>query len=270
MPGTSPLMQDQVIAIFGCGPGMGLASGSIIGRHGGEIAAIDVLGPVAEASADVLRAEGVKARPYTADALDADQVRDVLAQVKRDFGRVTGVLNLIGKGLAIPLGEIDKAAYDGQFDINFRHHVVVTQAAVPYLAETRGAYVAMSSIYGLSTSPLRSMYGAAKAALGSLIQNLALQFGPEGVRFNAIAPGSVSTPRAKALGMDAGPLHDEWVSRIPLGRMAEPEDIGNVVMFLLSDLGSYITGQVITVDGGIMINAPLRDDGANPPPPPTS
>jgi NAD(P)-dependent dehydrogenase (short-subunit alcohol dehydrogenase family) len=115
----------------------------------------------------------------------------------------------------------------------------------------RGAIVAISSVSGLRSAPLHGAYGAAKAGLMSLVRTLAMELGGSGVRVNAVAPGAVLTPRVEA--MMSEDRRTASAANIPLGRFATPEDIARAVVFLASDLASYITGQTLVVDGGRLL-----------------
>jgi NAD(P)-dependent dehydrogenase (short-subunit alcohol dehydrogenase family) len=137
-----------------------------------------------------------------------------------------------------------------------RHFFNLARVAGHHMAERgSGAIIAIASVSGLRSAPLHGPYGAAKAGLMSLVRTLAVELARDHVRVNAVAPGSVLTPRVEALMSDE--RRAESAASIPLGRLAAPDDIAHAVAFLASDLASYITGQTIVVDGGATAQFPL-------------
>jgi NAD(P)-dependent dehydrogenase (short-subunit alcohol dehydrogenase family) len=135
-------------------------------------------------------------------------------------------------------------------DVNLRHHFIVAQESIAHLEPTSGSYAAVGSINGLNSSPTSVAYGVAKAGLVSMVRTFAWELAPRGIRFNVIAPGIVRTARAIAMGRDSA----AYFSMVPLGRLAEPEDVGASALYLLSELGRHVTGQVLVVDGGSTVN----------------
>jgi NAD(P)-dependent dehydrogenase (short-subunit alcohol dehydrogenase family) len=257
-------MSDQVVAIVGCGPGIGQSSAQVLAEAGATIACIDVLEEVARRSASSLLDLGFTASAHTADVRDRDAIRSAFSDIAAQHGRLTGVLNVVGKSLISPMLEMMDSDWADQLDINLRHHFTVAQESLRYLVEERGAYVAIGSIDGFSTAPDRALYGMSKAGLAALMRNFALEYGPQGVRFNVIAPGLVRTPRVVERGLLSGELGAAFERSIPLGRVVDPEDVGRVSLFLLSQLSRNITGQIITVDGGTTLKHPLPEMPAIP------
>jgi NAD(P)-dependent dehydrogenase (short-subunit alcohol dehydrogenase family) len=143
--------------------------------------------------------------------------------------------------------DYDVAEFDRSLALNLRSALLVSQAFARACVNSgiRASIVCTSSISGLGASPYHAAYGAAKAALCQLVQTMAVEWGPRGIRVNAIAPGTIATPRAS---ISADPQRDR--AAIPLGRRGEPEEIAGAALFLLSDLSSYVSGQTLVVDGG--------------------
>jgi NAD(P)-dependent dehydrogenase (short-subunit alcohol dehydrogenase family) len=142
-------------------------------------------------------------------------------------------------------------------DINLRQQFIVAQESQPHLVVRGGSYVAITSINGLTSSPSLLAYGVSKAGLISMVRTFALEFGPTGTRYNAIAPGTIRTPRAVALGLDDGDAGALVRAATPLRRLGDPEDVGYGVLYLMSKLGRFVTGHVLTIDGGTVVNYPL-------------
>ncbi len=256
--GSSPFdMSDRVVAIVGAGPDIGLATGRVLSEQGAKIACIDIAPEIAAATAATLTESGATASVHVADALDREQVRACFADIIAQHGHLTDVLNIIGRSEAGLAVDVSDEHWDAQMDLNLRTHFVIAQEAARVLEPNTGSFVAISSINGLNTSPDRIAYGVAKAGLISLIRTFALECAPKGLRFNVIAPGPVHTKLAESRGFTSSPA---VLARIPLGRMARPEDIGHAALFLMSGLGRMITGQVIVVDGGTTLMFPLKVD----------
>jgi NAD(P)-dependent dehydrogenase (short-subunit alcohol dehydrogenase family) len=156
-------------------------------------------------------------------------------------------------GRTVELGDTE---WDESFDLVLRHFFNLARVVGPHFAEHGGgSIVAIASVSGLRSAPLHGAYGAAKAGLMSLVRTLAVELARDKVRVNAVAPGSVLTPRVAALMDDE--RRAASAASVPLGRMATPADIANAVTFLASDLASYITGQTLVVDGGATAQFPL-------------
>jgi NAD(P)-dependent dehydrogenase (short-subunit alcohol dehydrogenase family) len=260
-------MTGRVVAVFGSGPGIGRGSAEILMAAGATIAFVDIDQAVAEESASMLSTLGRSTSSHAANVLDRSQVQRCLQYIVGAHGGLDGVVNVVGRSLggkAVTFGDDD---WEAQMAINLRHHLIVAQEATPHLEVRQGAYVAISSQNGLRSAPGQVAYGVAKAGLNSLMRTLALELAPRGVRFNAVAPGLVHTPYAESRGLTSGDLYRKFLELIPLGRLAQPSDVGNAVLFLLSSMGRHVTGQVISVDGGSTLHpgVPIvepRGDGA--------
>ena len=207
------------------------------------------------AVADELRAAGSRAISVQAELRDASQVESAIDSAGAAFGGVDVLVNVAGGMHAYAswrrLGDWDEETWDEIVDRNLRYVFLTTRAMVRRLlaAGTGGSVVNIASISGETSAPNHTAYGAAKAGLTNLTRTLAVEYGPDQIRFNAVAPGSVATP-AVADRVSGN-------SSAPLGRWATPDDIANAVVFLASPLASYITGQTLLVDGGATANFPL-------------
>jgi NAD(P)-dependent dehydrogenase (short-subunit alcohol dehydrogenase family) len=190
------------------------------------------------------------------DARRLEEVRTAFDSAAATLGPVDIAVDVIGEARWGRTVELDDTAWDDSFDLVLRHFFNLARVAGPHMAESRsGAIVTIASVSGLRSAPLHGPYGAAKAGLMSLVRTLAVELASDGVRVNAVAPGSVLTPRVAALMTDE--RRAESAASIPLGRFATPDDIAHAVAFLASDLASYITGQTLVVDGGATAQFPL-------------
>ena len=197
--GTPWDMLGQTVVVIGCGPGIGVASAQLLGQAGANVVCLDVDAAVVAQSAETLSANGIKCFHGVVDVLDRGNVRDVLAEISAAHGRIDGILNVVGRGTVGPIDRVSDSDFRAQLDINLNQHLTVAQEATSYLEQTSGAYVAVSSIRGLATAPDALGYGVAKAGLISMIRTLALEYGPRGIRFNAIAPGVVANSRTNVV-----------------------------------------------------------------------
>ena len=156
-----------------------------------------------------------------------------------------------------PLAQWDEESWDGILAINLRYVFLLARAVLPAMVEQGegGSIVNITSISGVFGAPHHAPYGAAKAGLIHLTQSLALEYGPQGIRCNAVSPGAILT---EAVGSAMQPERVDAVSRaVPLSRGGQPADIANAVLFLASPLASYVSGQMLLVDGGVSTRFPL-------------
>ena len=188
------------------------------------------------------------AAAFRADVSDVAQARTLVADVLRRFGRLDVLVNNAAIADRAPLAAIEEAAFDRHFATNVRAPLFLVQAAADALAEARGAVVNLSSAATRTVSASFHVYAATKAAVDMLTQTLARELGPRGIRVNAVAPGSTETDMlAKAVPLAA---RQAAVERIALGRLGRPDDIAEVVAFLASDAGYWITGEILHANGG--------------------
>lgn len=246
-------LADRIAVVVGCGPGIGRACAQMLASAGAQVACLDKDLPAATETADLL---GNDSFPLQVDVRERDSIREAFQQVARADASITTVVNVVGYATHSPFLEMDLATWNDMIDGNVTHHYAVAQEACQYLMESgHPSLVMVSSINGLGSSPGKSAYGVAKAGVVSLVRTLALELAQYSIRVNAVAPGATATPRRKHLIAGAsGDRYREW---IPLGRFAEPSEIGQAVLFLASGMSSYLTGQVLAVDGGATIRAAL-------------
>ena len=243
--------------IVGAGQGIGRACALALTEAGARVACLDVEVARAGAVVDEITAGGGTAVAVQADVRHRDQVDAAVDAVVAAFGGLDVCIDIIGEarwGRILELSEVD---WDDSFTLMLRHIFHLAQAAGRRMVAqgTGGALVSVASVSGLSAAPLHGAYGAAKAGLIALTKTLAVELAVSGIRVNAVAPGAVATPRA--LAMTTAERRAESARAIPMGRWAEPEEIAKAIVFLVSDLASYITGQTLVVDGGATVQFPL-------------
>jgi NAD(P)-dependent dehydrogenase (short-subunit alcohol dehydrogenase family) len=220
---------------------------------GARVSCFD-LDPAAAEAATALAPDRTIA--LTGDARRLEDVKAAVATAIARFGPLGAAVDVIGETRWGRTVELDDQAWDESFDLVVRHFFNLARAAAPAIAEQGGgALVAIASVSGFRSAPLHGAYGAAKAALMSLVRTLAIELARDQVRVNAVAPGAVLTPRVEAMMSEE--RRAASAASIPIGRLAAPDDIANAVAFLVSDLASYITGQTLVVDGGATVQFPL-------------
>jgi len=249
------LLADQAAVVAGGGRGIGAAIARALASAGAAVCVIDVETDRASEVVDTITSAGGQAIAIQAELRDPRQVESAFDNAVTSFGGVNVLVNVAGGMHAYApwrrLADWDEDAWDEILDRNLRYVFLTTRAMLRHLliAGTGGSVVNIASISGETSAPNHTAYGAAKAGLTNLTRTLAVEYGPDQIRFNAVAPGSVATPAV------ADRVHGN--SAAPLQRWATPEDIANAVVFLASPLASYVTGQTLLVDGGASANFPL-------------
>ena len=204
---------------------------------------------VNEETEQEIAALGVKAKSYASNAADFAQTEEVVKAVKEEFGSIDILVNNAGitkDGLMLRMTE---QQWDAVIAVNLKSAFNFIHACVPIMMRQRGgSIINMASVVGVHGNAGQANYAASKAGLIALAKSIGQEMGPKGIRANAIAPGFIDTAMTQALPDE---VRKEWINKIPLRRGGQVEDIANVATFLASDLSSYVSGQVIQVDGGM-------------------
>ena len=244
------LLNGKVALVTGAARGIGKAIALKFASEGASIAFTDlVINEAAEETVKELKALGVKVKAYASNAADFEATQEVVAEIEKEFGRVDILVNNAGitkDGLVMRMSE---AQWDAVIDVNMKSAFNFLHAVVPIMARQKGgSIINMASIAGQTGNPGQVNYSASKAGLIAMAKSVAKEMGPRGVRANAIAPGYVITEMTEVLPQA---VKDEFIKLIPLKRGATVEEIANTALYLASDLSSYVTGQVIAVNGGM-------------------
>ena len=245
-----PGIRDRVAVVWGGGAGMGEATVWRLARSGAQVAVADHDAAAAERVAQALQAAGHAAMSLAADVTSEDEVIRAVEAVRATLGCPTLSASVVGRASWKPLSAMTLEDWDRDQKLNLRPVFLIGQAvATAMMAEGRGGAMAfVSSVSGLEAAALHASYGAAKAAMNALVKTMAVEWGAHGIRVNAVAPGPIATARIRSSPEMEALLR----RRIPLGRMGCVEEMADGLLFLLSDMASFVTGETLTADGGWM------------------
>lgn len=244
------LLEGKTALITGAARGIGKALALRFAQNGANIAFTDlVIDENAEQTKREIEELGVKCAAYASNAADFAQTADVVDKIKVDFGHIDILVNNAGitkDGLMLRMTE---GQWDAVINVNLKSAFNFIHAVLPLMMRQRkGSIINMASVVGVHGNAGQANYAASKAGLIALAKSIAQEVGSRGIRANAIAPGFIETAMTAALPED---IRKDWIQKIPLRRGGTTEDIANVALFLASDLSSYVSGQVIQVDGGM-------------------
>ncbi len=254
-------MQGKIGMVTAAGSGMGRAGALRFAREGAAVGVVDLDPEAASATVKSITDAGGRAIAISGDLRDEKFARDIVRQTANAFGGLDFVWNHVGHPGPASFEGLDFRDYDLAMDLNVRSVAVTTEAAIPELrARGGGAVLFTASTSGLVGSPFSPVYSAAKFAVVGMTRSLAKRYGRQKIRFNAICPGSIDTPMLRVFvarpdqqqtqGADKEQLVVQRGAQNAMGRIAQPEEIANAALFLLSDEASFVTGSILAVDGG--------------------
>lgn len=249
-------MEDSTVLITGGGIGIGTGTSQAFAKAGYRVIVTDILDEEGEAVAADIEAGGGAAEYRRLDVTDTGEVDSVVSDVQDRYGPLSAVVANAGIARRVPLEELTDEKWDHTHEVDLKGVMRVCRAAAPAMRETgRGSMIAVSSIMGAAYGwDEHVQYSAAKAGVIGLVRGLAVELARDGIRVNGVAPGYIRTAQALSEEHSLGPEGlAEAAEFIPLGRVGEPEDIADVIVFLASEAARYLTGQVLVVDGGLLV-----------------
>jgi len=256
-------LQGQVAIVTGAGRGIGRATALELARMGADIVVAELDRANAEGTASELRGLGRRALVVQTDVTSRDDLRAMVEQTRAEFGRIDTLVNNAGIYRAATTLEVTEEHWDAIMNINAKAVFFATQAVLPtMIAQKRGVIVSLASMAGKIGSRANLPYNASKAAVISMTKSLALAHAADGIRVNCVCPGFVETDMWTSVAREQGALLNQSpeeftrrrVHQIPLGRMEQPGDVANVIGFLVSPRSDYMTGQALSVDGGLVMH----------------
>lgn len=247
------LLENKVVIVTGAARGIGEGIALKLAEHGAHIAFTYVNESSAEKAKQVeekLQTTGVKAKAYRSNAGDFADCENFVNDVVKEFGSVDVCVNNAGISKDNLLLRMTPESWDDVMSINLKSVFNMTKQVIrPMMKAKNGSIINMSSVIGLMGNAGQGSYAASKAGILGFTKSVAKELGSRNIRCNAIAPGFVETDMTSYL--KDGEQADKYKAGIPLGRFGTSEDIANVTLFLASDMSSYVTGQVLSVDGGL-------------------
>ncbi len=246
------LLENKVVLITGASRGIGKGITMEMAKQGADVAFTYLSSEEkAKELENLLTKEGINAKAYRSDASDFNQAQELVNQVLADFGKIDVLINNAGitkDNLLLRMSEED---FDKVIKVNLKSVFNMTKAVVrPMMKQRAGSIINISSIVGVRGNAGQANYAASKAGIIGFSKSVAQELGSRNIRCNVVAPGFIETEMTAALDEK---VLEEWKKQIPLKRTGTPEDVAKACVFLGSDLSDYITGQVLIVDGGMVM-----------------
>lgn len=244
-------LEGRGVVVLGAGQGIGRQTAHAAAALGARVACIDIDEERAQAVASELGGSA-----HLGDVTDTESLREALGQAAKALGKIDALIDVVGMPRYVPIMKLSDEDWDYQHEVTLRQAFLAMREGGRLMAETGGGAMAfVASVSGLGGAPGHAGYGAAKAGLTSLVRSAGWEFARHRIRVNAVAPGLIMTPRISASRTEES--LEKAVRSIPLRRLGQPSDIASALLFLISDLSSYITGQTLVVDGGVTGRFPL-------------
>ncbi len=244
-------LQDKRAIITGASSGIGRATALKFATEGAHVILVDVDVNAGQDAAAQIQAKGGRACFIETDVTDEQAVKDMVTQAGEAMGGIDVLMNNAGSSLTEDLLEIDLEAWNADVTLNLTSHFLCTRAALPVMiGNGGGSVISTSSVNGFWAIG-EFGYSAAKAALLSFIKNVAVRYGSDGIRANVISPGTIDTEHGGAYWDQKAGGKEKLIKWYPVGRLGKPEDVAHLAVYLASDESSFVSGSMITIDGGL-------------------
>jgi gluconate 5-dehydrogenase len=246
-------LAGRSILVTGASRGIGFAMAETLAQHGARVV-LNARDPEAlEVKADAIRAQGLKAEIAVFDVTDGDASREAMERIDRDHGRLYGLINNAGVQHRSPVLDFTTADFERVVSINLTSCFTNSREAIRLMLPHGGGRIINTvSMLGPQARPTVPAYIAAKEGLRAMTRALAVEVGSKGILVNAIAPGYIATELNQAL-LDNKEFSDWVVSKTPAGRWGQPSELGGGAVFLMSEAGAFVNGQILSIDGGMSV-----------------
>jgi NAD(P)-dependent dehydrogenase (short-subunit alcohol dehydrogenase family) len=247
------LLTEKVILVTGGSTGIGRATSKILAQEGARVVIMDVQDEQGEQTAAAIKSAGGLAEYHHADVADYEQVRALITSIADNYGKLDGALNNAGiEGPAIKILDYSLEDWERVLRVNLTGVFVCMKCEVEQMSKqgSGGSIVSTASVAGLVGLPGASSYNSAKHGVVGLTKTVALEYAARNLRVNAVCPGFIDTPMLGRVTDASEKIRDKLIGQVPMKRVANPDEIGNAVAWLLSEKSSYVTGVALPVDGG--------------------
>jgi meso-butanediol dehydrogenase/(S,S)-butanediol dehydrogenase/diacetyl reductase len=247
-------LREKIILVTGAGRGIGRAAAELLAASGATVGIADIDGSTCREAAEAIQSQGGSAHALTGDVGDRSTFLQLAATLATRCGRIDGIVNAAMWIRYEPVGDVRDDAFDRMCNVGLKAPVWSAQALLAHRDSGRpGGIINFSSPAADQGYPNTSIYAAIKGAITTLTRSLAVELGPQGIRDNAVTPGAIPTPGARAVVDEAG--YELRRRKTPLGRLGREQDVANLIAFLFSHEADFINGAVLHVDGGVSVTA---------------
>lgn len=246
MEGETKMLKDKVAIITGGTRGIGYAIAKLFLENNAKVIIFGSSDESTKSAVSKLKEEGYDADGYAPTLYDEISVKETFAKINAKYGKIDILINNAGVSSSTKITDFTIDEYDKIANLNIKAVFVCSKEIVPYLQVTKGVIINTSSMVSIYGQPSGVMYPASKFAVNGITKSLSRELAPLGIRVNAVAPGITNTDMVAKLPKE---MIEPLIKTIPLGRIGEPIDVANAFLFLASDMASYITGNILSVDG---------------------
>jgi 3-oxoacyl-[acyl-carrier protein] reductase/7-alpha-hydroxysteroid dehydrogenase len=240
------MLKDKVAIITGGTRGIGFEIAKLFLKNHAKVIIFGSREESVNKALEKLKEEGFNAKGFAPLLSDMEEVRNTFSKINDEFGHIDILINNAGISSSTKLENYTEDEYNKITDLNIKSVFVCSKEIVPYLKETKGVIINTSSMVSIYGQPSGVMYPTSKFAVNGMTKSLARELAPLGIRVNAVAPGITNTDMVANLPKE---MIEPLIKSIPLGRIGEPIDVANAFLFLASDMASYVTGNILSVDG---------------------